>query len=266
MKKYVLSFAAITALGMSISLFNNQSNLYSNRSGAPGAGNCTSCHLGALQSSDDIMLDVMDGSTPVTTYTPGKTYNVLIMAHHFQNERFGFALSGNAGTFTASGPGTAKGSVGEYVTHTEAGTAPDAGGNKIWTTEWTAPASGNVTLQLYLNAANNDGNNTGDKIYSKTISLTMATGVSAIVNEKSFAVYPNPVVDALNIDFDLAASSDVSISLVDVNGKLVKELTSGKMNSGKQHFAFSNDDVSQGLYFVKVQAGEQSFSKRVFVK
>lgn len=266
MKKYVLSFAAITALGMSISLFNNQSNLYSNRSGAPGAGNCTSCHAGSVQSSDDIMLDVMDGSTPVTTYTPGKTYNVLIMAHHFQNERFGFALSANAGTFTASGPGTAKGAVGDYVTHTEAGTAPDVGGNKIWQAEWTAPASGNVNLQLYLNVANNDGNNTGDKIYSKTLSLSMATGLAAIVNEKSFMVYPNPVSEVLNVDFELKESSDVNINLMDVNGKLVKELASQKMNSGKQHLAFTNNGIAQGLYFVQVQAGEQSFGKRVFIK
>lgn len=265
MKKYVLSFTVITALGMSISLFNNQSNLYSNRSGAPAAGNCTSCHLGSLQTSTDIMFEVLDGATPVTTYTPGKKYTVSIMAHGFTNSRFGFALSGTAGTFNASGAGTAKGATGDYITHTLAGTDADAAGGKMWEAEWTAPASGNVTLQLYLNAANDDGNNTGDKIYGKTLNLTMATGVSAIVNEKSFAVYPNPVVDVLNIDFDLAASSDVNISLVDVNGKLVKEFASSKMSAGKQHFAFSKD-VSQGLYFVKVQAGEQSFSKRVFIK
>ncbi|MES2690893.1 MAG: choice-of-anchor V domain-containing protein [Bacteroidota bacterium] len=265
MKKYVLSFAAITALGMSISLLNNQSNLYSNRSGAPAQGNCTSCHLGSLQTSNDIMFQVLDGATPVTTYTPGKKYTVSIMAHGFTNARFGFALSGNAGSFNASGEGTAKGSVGDYVTHTNAGTAADAGGGKMWEAEWTAPASGSVALQLYLNAANNDGDNTGDKIYGKTINLTMATGLSAIVNEKSFAVYPNPVVDVLNIDFDLKESSDVNISLVDVNGKLIKEFASGKMNSGKQHFTFTNN-LSQGLYFVKVQAGEQSFSKRIFIK
>ena len=143
MKKQVLSFFAVTALGMSYSLFNNQSNLYSNAGGAPSAGNCTSCHSGSVQNSDNISLTILDGTAPVTSYEAGKTYNVAItITPSFTNAKFGFALQATAGTLIAGNDMQLNGT---FLTHTSAGSlaTPTIGG-KAWLGQWTAPTSGNV--------------------------------------------------------------------------------------------------------------------------
>ena len=58
----------------------------------------------------------------------------------------------------------------EYVTHTR------AEANNTFTFEWTPPATanGNVVLYVAANAANGNGSNSGDRIYSTTVTLTPA--------------------------------------------------------------------------------------------
>lgn len=268
MKKYVLSLAALTVLGMSYSLMNRQMDARSHGSGmntGMGFTSCAAsgCHSGPVKTSDDITLEVLDGGAPVSAFTPGKNYMVRFTTS-MSNAKFGFALAANLGSLSI-GPGMQK--IGLYLTHTANGTAADPSGGKSWIAQWTAPSTGTAAtdFHLYINATNNDGTNNGDEIFEKKISLDIATGLAHIINEKSLSVYPNPATEKLNIGFELKESANVRIALYDMNGRLVKEIASGKMNSGMQHVSVETG-LPQGIYMTQVKAGEQVLTKRVFIR
>jgi hypothetical protein len=263
MKKYILAFTALTLIGITYSALNKQMDAISNAAGAPGGSSCavSGCHSSPVQSSNDVLVKVLDDQNEVvTTYTAGKTYTVEVSSV-LSNQRFGFALTASSGSLT-SGDGSQK--VSNYVTHTFAGTNPNQGGGKTWVLEWTAPNSGIVSFQLYLNASNNDGSNTGDVIYGHSLTLSPVTGINDIVNEQSLSVYPNPIVDALNITFELSKPSQVIVNVMDLHGKVIKHVTNAKLNSGMQHIHVANN-LPQGLYFVEIQAGEQVITKKIMV-
>jgi hypothetical protein len=142
------------------------------RTGAPGEQDCTGCHAGTTQDGvNENILTLLNGPTPVTTYTPGQQYTVtLAMSSNPAKKGFqATALtSANlmAGTFTGqSGNTSINGMTKKYANHTlgsnTSTTAP------LWTWTWTAPAAGtgNVTFYVATNKTNGNGATNGDLIY-----------------------------------------------------------------------------------------------------
>ena len=70
----------------------------------------------------------------------------------------------------------------QYIGHTSTGTAAGQQDSQTWTLRWIAPASslGNVTFYASGNAANNNGENTGDNGYKTEV--TIEAEVEAGVN------------------------------------------------------------------------------------
>jgi len=66
-------------------------------------------------------------------------------------------------------------------------------------------------------------------------------------------IYPNPVSDDVSIELSSSGKWDVTVLVLDAVGSLVKETTL-KAGSIKQQISFS--DISQGIYVIKLQAGE----------
>jgi uncharacterized protein (TIGR03437 family) len=85
----------------------------------------------------------------------------------------------------------------QWITHTAAGTRRGTSGPVSFEFDWTAPAeaSGDVNFYVAANAANNNGINTGDQIYTASATLTPAAAQtplpvisqSGVVNAASFA-------------------------------------------------------------------------------
>jgi hypothetical protein len=65
----------------------------------------------------------------------------------------------------------------QFIEHTLAGTRPGTTGSATFEFDWTPPAtnSGNVVLYAAGNAANGDGNVTGDHIYNASVELSVST-------------------------------------------------------------------------------------------
>jgi hypothetical protein len=74
--------------------------------------------------------------------------------------------------------------------------------------------------------------------------------------------YPNPFNAATTIKYDLPKSSDVSIDIFDILGRKVETLISGKQLAGSHSVIWDAKDVSSGIYFYKIQAGDFSDTKR----
>lgn len=76
----------------------------------------------------------------------------------------------------------------------------------------------------------------------------------------SYAVsqnYPNPFNAKTQINFALPTASDVTISIYSVTGQLVQTI-SGRYEAGYQSVTWDASNVSSGIYFYKVQAGDFS--------
>ncbi len=147
------------------------------KTGSPGDGgaNCTQCHSGAPQSASSWI----STNIPLEGYTPGQSYTITLTGTHPGVSKFGFELTsednfGNKfGTLAVLEPSRTKlVNGGHAVTHTSGGTTPQ-GNSNTWTMQWTAPAAGGSPVKFYaaLNAANGNGNTSGDVIYltSKTV-------------------------------------------------------------------------------------------------
>jgi hypothetical protein len=147
--------------------------------GAPGdVGTCVACHDTFEHP------DVGPGSVRIEdvpeTYTPGQQYDISVTVQQASRIRFGFQLTaidngGNrAGTLTPINNSTQINSVTgaggrQYIQHTQSGTSGQT--TKTWQIRWTAPATdmGTVTFYVAGNAANNNGENAGDHIYTNRV-------------------------------------------------------------------------------------------------
>ncbi len=116
---------------------------------------------------------------PPEGYTPGQTYNVTAVGNHTGVVLFGFELTaedaqGNkVGTLTVTDPlQTQLTNSNEAITHTASGNTP-IGNMKTWNMGWTAPATaiGEITFYAAFNAADGNGNTSGDVIYTSLLTV-----------------------------------------------------------------------------------------------
>jgi hypothetical protein len=146
--------------------------------GAPGDnGNCTACHAGTPNSGG--------GGVNITgipaAYQPGQQYTLTVTVQQASRTRFGFQLTaidaGNnrAGTLESlSGDSSLNASTGQggrqYIQHTQQGTSQNITNGRAWQVRWTAPSTdiGGVRFFVAGNAANNNGLDTGDNIYTNS--------------------------------------------------------------------------------------------------
>lgn len=94
-------------------------------------------------------------------------------------------------------------------------------------------------------------------------------GSSASKSKKNsdITIYPNPMSEQGTIAFSLDATSDISISIYNMEGKLMKTIKAGKLNSGNQKIQITTDEFSRGTYFVSIDgAAIHATSKFVVVK
>jgi uncharacterized protein (TIGR03437 family) len=183
-----LTLAFIPAL-----LYSYASGPDPRHTGAPGDQTCaqSGCHTGTSLNGGGGNVQLT--SSTGTTYTPGQQQTLTIKITDSKARVYGFQMSarldsngtnGQAGNFTAGSRqivicdnGSLKGSSGcpsnapvQFIEH-----------NTPFTTStinvtWTAPSSnvGTVTIYVAANAANGDGNSTGDHIYTTKLQLSPA--------------------------------------------------------------------------------------------
>lgn len=195
------------------------------KSGVPGESTCNQaqCHVGTA-------LNGGGGSVSVTfpgglTYTPGVKQHLVVTIADPTQRVWGFQLTARqaadtktmAGTFTSTdrytgvicgaSPTDLNGMYLDYpnaqvcpsskpytyIEHTQAGASRIQPGSQTYEFDWTPPATdvGNIAIYVAGNAANGDGQQTGDHIYTASYTLTsVAAGaaptITAVTNGASF--------------------------------------------------------------------------------
>lgn len=166
------------------------------RTGAPVDDNgttCNACHRGNELNSPGGFVRV-----EAAPYRAGQKQTIRVTVSHPEAQRWGFQLTARmasdptkrAGEFSLNpsfhvrcppAPGrekTADNGCGEQVEFVEHGGTPDStlggvNGSKTFEVEWTPPAqdTGDVIFYAAGNAANGNGNNQGDRIYTTSLTI-----------------------------------------------------------------------------------------------
>ncbi|NOS85467.1 MAG: T9SS type A sorting domain-containing protein [Ignavibacteria bacterium] len=93
-------------------------------------------------------------------------------------------------------------------------------------------------------------------------------GITTISSEipKSYLLeqnYPNPFNPKTIIRFDILKTSDVKITIFDITGREVQRLVRQKLNAGKYSVDFDSGNLSSGVYFYSIIAGDFIQTKKM---
>jgi len=78
--------------------------------------------------------------------------------------------------------------------------------------------------------------------------------------------YPNPANGITNIDISLVKASELSIEIVNMMGQVVYSENKGNVTEGKHKFTFNVSDMSSGIYFYTVKAGNSTVTSKMIVQ
>jgi hypothetical protein len=94
-------------------------------------------------------------------------------------------------------------------------------------------------------------------------------GISGInqneVQNETVKLFPNPVIEMMYVSFTSLKEEEINITIVDLNGRVVTELYSGKAFSGENSFSFNKANLSSGTYFLKINTPTQLIKNEEFV-
>ncbi|NQU05829.1 MAG: T9SS type A sorting domain-containing protein [Calditrichaeota bacterium] len=85
-------------------------------------------------------------------------------------------------------------------------------------------------------------------------------------NPKGFTLdepYPNPFNSQTMISYTSKSDGHVRIGLYDITGRLVRQLSSGKIIAGSHHLPIQAEDLSAGQYIVRLEAGDVKLEQRI---
>jgi hypothetical protein len=148
----------------------------------PAEGLCISCHTSFPLNPDAAGTLTLEGVPP--RYEAGRVYKLTLRVSHNDPAllRWGFQMTAvamkdgaGAGEFLATDAATtqvisAMSGTRSYVEHSYGGTAIGQTGGAAWSFDWKAPAGGLGRIGFFAaaNAANADGSNQGDRVYSRS--------------------------------------------------------------------------------------------------
>jgi len=107
----------------------------------------------------------------------------------------------------------------------------------------------------------------GQNQFYKLSLVKTITEVNKIDEKTNFSVFPNPVIDKLNVNYNLIQKSKISLMLFDVSGRMVKCLISSEtQNSGLINRIFDISDLHTGIYVAKLNTENESITAKFFKK
>jgi hypothetical protein len=183
------------------------------------------------------------------------------------------ASGANAGTLTA-GTGTHTGnftvsgnSRKNIIQNTDGGASSNT---HTFTFTWVAPTTniGNVTFYTSGMCCNNNGNEVGDYVYSKSQVVTPVA--ASVAEEKSEALnmiaYPNPASEMMNLDYTLPESGKVKASIFSMNGQHVMDIFEANQTAGPIHRTFDVTSLASGLYVINVSVNGKNLEAKMIEK
>lgn len=82
-------------------------------------------------------------------------------------------------------------------------------------------------------------------------SPVQTVGVQEMTAESKSLVFPNPVMDLFNFEFELKETALYRLELFDANGRMIKTLLYDRVKAGTNRISFNIDHLPSGAYFLR---------------
>jgi hypothetical protein len=79
----------------------------------------------------------------------------------------------------------------------------------------------------------------------------------------SLSTKPNPFTEDVAVSFSLTSRGMVDVGVYNAKGELVETLVRGSMGAGNHSLVWNSGDAAPGVYFTRVNAGEETASARM---
>lgn len=268
MKKLILSSFVLTLLLITTQLAFTYSGSAppAGMTNAPGESNCTSCHASfPLTTSGTLWTGMTLTSTvALTSLQPNTTYPLTLTFSDPSNDKYGFEMVALASTATASsfsvGNMAATGvetevnvqSGRQYMSHSAMGTSAPTN-TKSWTFNYTTPAAftGGINFFVVVNSTDNDGSNSGDRIYAKTFA-------SNVLPVKWLSYGLTPTDNGNKIDWATACEIDndrfeIEKSLDAQSWEVIAKVKSQGNGNKPAHYTYSDESGAEASSFYRIK-------------
>jgi hypothetical protein len=101
--------------------------------------------------------------------------------------------------------------------------------------------------------------NNGDFEYSDIVEVNVNIPVKFEVAQN----YPNPFNPVTNISFTLPEANNVTLYIFNAIGQQIKAINAGYKEAGKHTIEFDGSSLNSGVYFYKVEAGNNSMIRKM---
>jgi hypothetical protein len=137
----------------------------------------------------------------------------------------------------------------------------------------SSPTDDGTTTNTHCSLSNGwTGDPNGEEeitIVNATIWLASSSTITAVKNNSvipiKFEVYPNPLNNSGHIKYILDEAGMVSIAMYDITGKLIKKVFSGQAEQGLQNVYFNSNNVSEGIYFLRLESDHLVQTQKVVI-
>jgi len=79
------------------------------------------------------------------------------------------------------------------------------------------------------------------------------------------SVYPNPFNPSTTISWQMPEEGEVEVSIFNIKGQKVKTLCNQRLASGQHQIVWDGKEYGSGVYFVRLQAGNQTLMRKILM-
>ena len=92
------------------------------------------------------------------------------------------------------------------------------------------------------------------------------TGINALENHSFVSsVFPNPATENITVNLNVKKAAQLSFKLIDLTGKVVKEIELGEV-FGNYKSTINITDLVKGFYFLKINSGNDTEIKKIMIQ
>ncbi len=78
-------------------------------------------------------------------------------------------------------------------------------------------------------------------------------------------IYPNPASDFINVHFSLSSASECTFKIYNLNGAVVKTISSEKLTAGPYNIEINTEKLQAGSYIVELENTKRKSSKTIVI-
>lgn len=90
-------------------------------------------------------------------------------------------------------------------------------------------------------------------------------GINELTSIKKVSFAPNPSSNYCSITIESSINTATKVNLIDVTGRIVNSIFSGKLNSGENEIRIETSELESGLYFVNLYGNDFNISQPLII-